>query len=87
MSLEDFNFEIQAFNRRQADQNEQRMYEIWLQERVVKATDEEGKYYIFKTFDEFLNLETEKIKRKTQTFAELKQIAKLKKKLEEGGGQ
>ncbi|MGF3112464.1 hypothetical protein [Facklamia sp. P9177] len=80
MSLEDFNFELGAFNQRKKKSDEQRLYEIWIQERVVNVTDDGGKFR-YSTFKELLG-EDEKTLKKRQVFSELKEIARRKKELE-----
>ena len=83
MSLEDFNFEMQAYNRRKELDEEQRLFEIWLQERVVTATDKEGKNYLFKTFDDLMDRTGNgNSTKKAEVFSELREIALRKREFE-----
>ena len=52
MSLAEYNLRMTAYQERRKEAEKEAMARLWLQERVLKATDKDGTYTI-KTWDDF----------------------------------
>lgn len=81
MSLAEYNLRMTAYQERRKEAEKEAMARLWLQERVLKATDKDGTYTI-KTWDDFYPED----KPKTKVNPMLYKVAENLRKYREKGG-
>lgn len=84
MSVQEYMVRMEAYRLRREDENERMHYYIWQSERVVKASNKKGVYYI-KEFKNFYK-HPEDDENKQEIFDELHRRRNNLQKLREKGG-